>query len=137
VSSYRFGDELRLLGYALDASGAAAGDPVRLVFYWQALVEIDREYTVFVHALDASGQLVAQWDAMPRENAYPTTHWLAGRVVDDPHSLVLPPDLAAGGYRLAVGLYLWQTGERLPITRLDGTQVPDGMLFLEPSIEIG
>jgi hypothetical protein len=51
--------------------------------------------------------------------------------------LVLPPDLAAGSYRLAVGLYFWQTGERLPIAQLDGTQVPNGMLFLDPYIEIG
>ena len=63
-------------------------------------------------------------------------HWLAGRVVDDPHSLALSPGLAAGTYRLAVGLYFWQTGERLPIARLDGTTVPDGMLFLEPDLEV-
>jgi hypothetical protein len=136
VQGHRFGDEIRLVGYSLDVSAVASGAPARLVLYWQALGEIEIEYTVFVHALDASGQLVAQWDAMPRGNEYPTTHWLAGRVVDDPHRLVLPPDLEAGAYRLAVGLYFWQTGERLPIERLDGTLVPDGALYLDPPLEI-
>jgi hypothetical protein len=136
VQNHRFGDELRLLGYALDASGVDSGAPLRLFCYGQALPEIEREYTVFVHALDASGQLVAQWDAMPRENEYPTTHWLAGRVVDDPHILVFPPGLEPGSYQLAVGLYFWQTGERLPIEGPDGTRVPDGALVLEPRIEI-
>jgi hypothetical protein len=36
-------------------------------------------------------------------------------VVDDRHSVALPPDLAAGDYRLAVGLYDPLTGERLPL----------------------
>jgi hypothetical protein len=57
-------------------------------------------------------------------------------VVDDPHVLALPPDLEPGIYRLAVGLYFWQTGERLPIEGPDGTEIPDGALFLEPGIAI-
>lgn len=136
VTNDRFGHEIRLLGYALNVSEVQVGGPARLVLYWQALSEIDREYTVFVHALDPLGQIVAQWDAMPRANEYPTTHWLVGRVVDDTHLLALPPGLAAGGYRLAIGLYNWQTGERLPIEQLDGTRVPDARLILEPPIEI-
>jgi hypothetical protein len=136
VLIHRFGDDIRLLGYALDTSGVESGKPAHLVLYWQALAEVDLEYTVFVHALDESGQLVAQWDSMPRENKYPTTHWLPGRVVTDPHVLALPTGLASGTYRLAVGMYFWQTGERLPIRRLDETREPDGMLFLEPSIEV-
>jgi hypothetical protein len=137
VLSYRFGRDIRLLGYELDASPLESGEPVRLVLYWQALAEIDREYTVFVHVLDASGELVAQWDSMPRDNTFPTTHWLPGRVIDDPHLLALPQDLDTGRYRIAVGLYHWVTGERLPLHRLDGEPLPDGVLLVEPPIEVG
>jgi hypothetical protein len=137
VLSYRFGSDIRLLGYELDASPVESGEPLRLVLYWQALAEIEREYTVFVHVLDASGQLVAQRDSMPRDNTLPTTHWLAGRVIDDPHFLALPQDLGAGKYRIAIGLYHWVTGERLSIQRLDGEMLPDGVLFVEPPIEVG
>ena len=137
VDGYRFGDNIRLLGYELDTSLVESGEPVRLVLYWQALAEIEREYTVFVHILDASGQLVAQRDSMPRDNTLPTTHWLAGRVIDDPHLLALPQGLEPGRYRVAVGLYHWVTGERLPVQRLDGEALPNGVLFVEPPIEIG
>jgi hypothetical protein len=136
VLSYRFGDEVRLLGYDLGPARAAPGQEVRLVLYWQALGEIECEYSVFVHVLDSSGHLVAQADSMPRNDAFPTTHWLAGRVVDDPHAILLPQDLSPGPYRVAVGLYYWQTGERLTIRRLDGEAIPDGMLYLEPRIEV-
>ena len=137
MDGYRFGDNIRLLGYKLDASLVESGEPVRLVLYWQALAEIEREYTVFVHILDASGQLVAQRDSMPRDNMLPTTHWLAGRVIDDPHLLPLPQGIEPGRYRVAVGLYHWVTGERLPVQHLDGEVLPNGVLLLESPIEIG
>ncbi len=137
VLSYRFGEHIRLLGYNLDASPVESGEPMRLTLYWQGLAEIDQEYTVFVHLLDAAGQLVAQWDAMPRDDALPTTYWLPGRVIDDPHLLALPQDIAPGKYQLAVGLYDWATGERLPIQRLDGEALPNSVLWIEPHIEIG
>jgi hypothetical protein len=135
--SYRCGEDIRLLGYRLDVSSGESAEPLRLVLYWQALGEIEREYTVFVHVLDASGQLVAQRDSMPRDNTLPTTHWLPGRVIEDPHILALPEELEPGTYRVAVGLYHWITGERLPVQRLDGEALPNGVIFVEPPIEIG
>lgn len=137
VLSYRLGDDIRVLGYKLDPSSAKLGEPVRLVLYWQALGEIEREYTVFVHVLDAGGRLVAQRDSMPRDNTLPTTHWLPGRVIEDSHLLALPQALEPGRYRVAVGLYDWVTGERLPIQRLDGEALPNGILLVEPPIEAG
>ena len=95
-----FGTVARLLGYDLTADG--------ITFYWQALAETNTSYTVFVHTLDANGQLLAQSDAVPQLGARPTTGWLPGEVVTDAHALPL-----SGAANLEVGLYDPQTNERL------------------------
>ncbi len=45
-----FGGEIRLLGYEMGE--ARAGQPFSLTLYWQALREMEEDYTVFVHLLD-------------------------------------------------------------------------------------
>ncbi|NOZ05040.1 MAG: DUF2079 domain-containing protein [Chloroflexi bacterium] len=92
-----------------------AGAQVNLILYWQALRPMDRNYTVFVHLVDAGGQIVAQVDRQPQAYTYPTRWWAAGEVVPDEMSLELPADAPPGPYRLRVGLYDAETGERLPL----------------------
>ena len=41
--------------------------------------------------------------------------WAPGEYVRDEHRLILPNDLPAGDYRLIVGMYLPDSGERLPV----------------------
>jgi hypothetical protein len=95
-----------LHGYSLSASDDG-GLSVELA--WQALGAIDHDYTVFVHLLDASGALMAQRDAMPRQGAYPTSLWQPGEFVLDTYDFEAAPP----GFRLLVGLYDAETGQRL------------------------
>jgi hypothetical protein len=83
---------------------------------WQALQPIDFDYNIFVHALDAAGNRVAQWDGQPLRGSepYPMTTWPVGEVVSNSYRLDLDP-AAAPVERIDVGLYNWQTGERLPV----------------------
>lgn len=105
-----FGGGIRLRGYEWRAAPASGSD---LVLYWQApeAAAPPRDYTVFVHLLDASGRLLAQDDAFPAGGAQPTSCWEPGEIVADRHRLTA----VAGGDRLEVGLYLLATGERLPV----------------------
>jgi hypothetical protein len=73
-------------------------------------------FTVFVHSLDMSGMIIAQNDSQPQEGASPTSFWDAGEIVRDEHMVQMPPNLAAGNYRVEVGLYRLDSGARLPIT---------------------
>ena len=57
-----FGDQIALLGYHVAGESAAPGDTLELTLFWQAQRPLDIEYQVFVHVLDAAGQLVAQSD---------------------------------------------------------------------------
>jgi hypothetical protein len=74
------------------------------------------DYTVFVHLVDEAGNPGAQHDGQPWwEVSIPSTTWQPGERLRDRHVLALPPELAEGRYRLQVGVYFWQTLERLPI----------------------
>jgi hypothetical protein len=80
---------------------------------------------VFVHLL-AAGNKLAQFDARPCGGECPTSGWRPGAIVVDRHQVALPPDAPPGPYRLAVGLYLLATGERVPVVgRDDGTVTID------------
>lgn len=117
-----FGGKVRLLGY--EVGEAQAGTPLTLALYWQAEEEMEEDYTVFVHLIDPqSGAILAQVDEMPRHGAYPTSLWMAGEVVRDEHVLTVPA-LPAGPYALRVGLYLKETGQRLPVGDGDFVRIP-------------
>ncbi|MBI4213311.1 MAG: glycosyltransferase family 39 protein [Chloroflexi bacterium] len=68
------------------------------------------DYTVFVHALDRDGRIIAQHDSLPAGGSYPTLLWRPGDVVQDHHVLAGMTDDAI---RLAVGLYSTASLERL------------------------
>ena len=46
---------------------------------------------------------------------YPTTLWPPGETIRESSELYLPPDLPSGDYELWTGLYLLETGQRLPL----------------------
>ena len=78
---------------------------------WTALARPRASYTVFVHAVDASGKLLSQQDGPPVAGSWPTTLWQLGDVVRDTHTLPsLPEDASA----LEIGLYTQPDQQRLP-----------------------
>ncbi|MBZ0302984.1 MAG: hypothetical protein K8J31_24780 [Anaerolineae bacterium] len=105
-SEVRLGEALALDGYRIDVQGTT----LRLLLVWQALVEVETDYTVFVHVLDDSGAIIAQRDVMPVTGSYPTSLWAAGEYVLDEHVF---EDLPPGRYHLRVGLYDQADGVRL------------------------
>ena len=107
------GDRIRLLGYELAKEHAAPGDELRLTLYWRALHPIEDDYTVFVHLLDEAGQIRGQGDGPPVGGFHPTSFWDPGEVIVDGHAVAIDADADPGTYRLAVGLYLPSTGQRL------------------------
>jgi hypothetical protein len=112
----RVGDQFALTNYALDADRAA--NRIRLTLYWQSVAKSEDDYTVFVHLLDASGNIVAQRDAPPRGGAYPTSIWDVGEMVKDEYALTIPAN-ARGPFSLIVGMYSPLTQKRLPIGNRD------------------
>jgi hypothetical protein len=96
----QFGPAIELESATLSAP-TASGQATRVALIWRATAQPDRDLTVFVHAVDATGKVVAQDDRQPVDRTYPTSIWDAGERVLDRHEIALP----AGRYRLRAGLY--------------------------------
>jgi|GEM_PF-575715 hypothetical protein len=114
-----FGDAALLAGVEVDSSAAHPGGHVVVTLTWQCRRTLDRDYTVFVHLLDAANTIGGrQHDGPPNGGADPTTSWVPGQWIADRHVVSLPASTPAGTYRLEVGLYR-QSGEqflRLPLS---------------------
>ena len=120
-----FDDQVQLSGYTVEPESSRPGQPLRLTLYWQALSEMDENYTVFTHFLAPDGSTTGQRDSHPVNGTYPTSLWMTGEVVTDVYEIPIRTDAAPGAHRLEVGMYIAETGERLP------TGAPDGAVVLQ------
>ena len=120
-----FADQIDLQGYNLSVDRLLPGESLDLTLFWAPRGRPMRDYTIFVHILDGQGQLRSQADSPPMAGKYPTSVWDAGETIADLHTLSLAPDLPAGEYRVAIGLYDQQTGQRLSVVDEDGRILTD------------
>ena len=121
----RFGEAIQLHSYDLTANS----DALQLTLYWQAATAPNTNWAVFVHLVDADGEIVTQRDVIPAEGLRPTTGWRTSEVITDAHLLPLPPDLPEGQYQVRVGLFEPDSFLRPFVTQNDVPQ-PDNQLIL-------
>ena len=138
-----FGGAMKLLGYDLPISNTQypisstlkPGDSLTVTLYWQSLAEMNQDYSVFVHLLDATELIVAQRDMYPGQGLYPTSLWSVGDVIANRYVLILPETaFAPNQAQLEVGLYNFATGERLLAHGPDGELLGDNARFHEIEI---
>ena len=139
-----FGNQIMLQGFAATStSGSTAnvspGQSVCLILQWQALEKITTDYTVFIHLAGpnnpaTNSPLWAQHDSPPMHNISPTSTWDVGDVIQDPHRIIIPPDIPPGQYTIQAGLYNSFTGERLPM-QLSNGQTDDKTILMELNIQ--
>ena len=116
-----------LAGFSAPRGVQPARKPLEVRLIWQCVALLPQHYRVFVHLLNAQGQIVAQSDAEPAGWTRPTTGWLPGEFIVDEHQLQLPAALPAGSYALQAGLYDAASGQRL-----SGSSNPAGVVLLQP-----
>ncbi len=123
-----FDDQIQLLGYDLKHEG----ETLKIDLAWKALRDTDQNYKVFAHVFDpVTEQIVAQWDTMPRNNAYSTSRWLKNEVVTETLSIPLT-GVPAGEYRVAIGLY--ESAGRLPVSGAVGIDAANQRVILEEKV---
>lgn len=79
---------------------------------------LDFDYNLFIHGFDGQGNRIAQWDGQPQRGreADPMTGWSVGEIVSGDYVLTTEEDRPISDVTtLWLGLYNWQTGERLPV----------------------
>jgi hypothetical protein len=98
------------------------GATVQVDLQWQALRQVNHDYTVFVHVVDDSGKEWGGEDSKPQNGAQPTLQWTVGRVISDTHAVQIdlagPPE----GYHLEIGLYQAANGGRA-VTGTGATEI--------------
>jgi len=110
---FNFGNQIALIGYAMERRAVKPGEEIHLTLYWEALAEMERDYTVFTHAIGERDRIWAQVDSQPQGGAAPTSTWSQGQILVDEYRLLVEPDTPPGVYDIEAGLYLAATGERL------------------------
>jgi hypothetical protein len=111
-----FGGVFTLVGYNLSDDTLQAGDTITLRNYWRIQQLSTANYNQFVHLYATDGtDILAQADGTPQHPNRLTSQWtdLDEVYVGADFNIILPTDLPEGDYRLVVGLYNWETGQRL------------------------
>jgi hypothetical protein len=94
-----------------------------LTMTWQAVEPVANDYTTFVHVLTADNAKAAQQDTRPCAGECPTNTWQPGKIIVDRYELAPSPNAPPGPYRLAVGLYLLDSGDRAVVVGRDDQMV--------------
>lgn len=125
---------LKLEGYEITHTKIKRGDDWALLLYWRAQEKIAKDYTVFVHLVNANGEIVDGADTQPRGGRLPTTKWAPRKLVVDGHLLTIGQDVPPGKYRVEIGLYDLATLERLMLVDDTGRVIADKLVV--ESIEV-
>jgi hypothetical protein len=111
-----FGEQITLAGYDLNQSADASARTITFRPYWRIQQQPTTNYSMFVHLYPVeTDQILVQRDGSPASLQRLTLTW------DDPRELYIgsdvnlsiPADLPPGQYRLVIGLYDFNTGQRL------------------------
>jgi len=130
---YTFDNGLVLTPFGLSTSrnGQANADPVEpgeiirlkaadaasrsldLRFVWRVVRPQTTGVKMFIHLVNEAGTTVAQQDLAPQQGQADTAGWKPGDAYQDVHGLPLPGNLAAGSYKVEIGIYNAVGNERI------------------------
>jgi hypothetical protein len=116
------GNLIRLTGYDLSVTPASSEPEIEITFYWQATGQPAADYTAFVHFVNLDWDMYGQGDGLPVAGHFPTSAWRPGDLIVDSHTIELHKPVVPGEYRIGMGWYLFETGDRLSLIQ-DGQEV--------------
>jgi len=129
-----FGDKIELIGYDLPNTQVRPGGTMRVVLYWHAIAEVQKNYQTFVHLAEPLNVAWAQEDHL-NPGGLPTSRWPRDKYVWDEYEIRIPPETPPGDYKVNVGLYLMSDGTRLQ--RLDGDRSNEDSAVIGSVVVVG
>jgi len=97
---WRFGRDLRLLGYGWRARGPRR---VEITYYWQAMRTMDEDYAAYLR-LRGGGRLLKD-DHLPKA-LHTTKRWLPEEIVKDVRQISIPADFPNASYEARIGVWV-------------------------------
>ena len=116
-----------------EVSVADDGSAVMRLTWWAADSMVDRDFRVFAHLYNDSGDIVAQADGYPLDGLYPFWIWRPGERVEDIRRLRLGELPWVDGVGYGVGVYDPAGGDRLPAYGPDGVRLPSDAVRISGS----
>lgn len=120
ASGHTFNDKIALVNYAIAQENVRPGDTVDVLLTWDILEPMADNWSVFVHLIDPIlGVPIAQRDMYTGQGLRPTSLLTTGERVENYYQLRVPETATTSigdspaNLELAVGLYNFETGERL------------------------
>jgi hypothetical protein len=108
--------QIELVGYQCEqCDNPQEATSLRLMLCWRALSTLTRDYTLFVHVVDAQGNIVAQRDQQPLGGVRPTSRWVPSEVLVDFIELSVPAEATGDRYQSKVGWYDALNSQHLPV----------------------
>lgn len=127
----RFEDALTLVGAdRLDDQGRT----VRWILYWQALRQLDRQYSVALQFRAPDGQIRLTHDQSPSTPYLQTQNFPPGKTVRGLTEVELPADLAPGRYD--VDVLVWDIAAQHNLSVVDPTNQPIGIAARLGQVEV-
>ncbi len=99
---------------------------LQITTLWQITEPPTFNTTIFVHVLDAQGQLIAQKDGFVFGGTYPMGEWKRRTVLQDIRTIPFLDD----SFSVHVGLYDWVVGERLTAVFKNNSSFPEDSYLL-------
>lgn len=118
------GNQFDFLGYEWLSKGFAPGGQVDLLTYWRVRGPLDGRRKIFVHLLDAQGQVRGGHDGLDAG----LSNLRTGDVIVQLHRFWVAADAQSGEHQVELGLYDLATEQRLAVFE-DGTPVADRLLL--------
>lgn len=112
-------NQLRLLGYDLPRTSYQPGETIYPTLYYHVGNSLSAGYSIFTHLLGTThnpttaGPLWGQDDGDLCHGLYPMERWQSGSIVVGKMAITIPLNAPSGDYKLVVGFYDRQTGERV------------------------
>ncbi len=109
-----FGNQIRVVDYAMDTVHVAPGDSLSVQVTWQALAAPRENYWLLLQLQGKAGA-AANKDGVPSAGRTTTDWWQPGQIYRSRHALVVPQDTPPGSYTLLLGLHPFARWEWLPV----------------------
>jgi hypothetical protein len=94
VTRFTYDDIIQLVGYDVISSSATPGGKYDVTLYWRALKPIDSDYKISVKLFSKTGKMIAQQDAQPANDTFPTSRWPASGIIRDIHRVPIPASIS-------------------------------------------
>jgi hypothetical protein len=110
-----FGEQIALWGYDFPLGVPPAGERLRLTLYLQAEQAMEEDYKISVRLVDSERHLWGQYDSLPLNGAFPTSHWSPGTLTREWCDVPIQAGTPPGTYQLEMRMYQPGTAEELEV----------------------